>query len=126
LDIDPYNDQAGAIGDVGITFTQAEHVLKRWHEDIEQAVSEGEQYENYANIYLPNAKMEAEKIALTLVHFKKVDHDNLPKHSVEQKEKKEKKLPGTLSYPHKYLGPLKLSLTFLTTWKTWTVTVTMI
>jgi len=72
LDIDPYNDQAGAIGDVGITFTQAEHVLKRWHEDIEQAVSEGKQYENYTNIYLPNAKTEAQKIALPLVHCKRL------------------------------------------------------
>ncbi len=32
--------------------------------------------------------MEAEKIALTLVHFKKVDHDNLPKHSVALYKKK--------------------------------------
>jgi len=88
LDIDPDDNQTGVTGDVGVAFTRAEHVLKRWREDIEQAVSEGKQYENYANIYLPNAKMEAEKIALTLVHFRKVDHNNLPKHSVLQKEKK--------------------------------------
>jgi len=34
----------------------AEHVLKRWHKDIEQAESEGKQYEHYASIYLPKAR----------------------------------------------------------------------
>jgi len=91
LNVNPENEITGITGDVGVAFTQAEHVLKRWHEDIEQAVSEGEQYKHYASIYLPKAKTEAEKIVLTLVHFEKVDYDNLIKHSVAQKEKREKR-----------------------------------
>jgi len=82
--IDPKDDKTGITANVGVAFTRAEHVLARWHDDIEQAVSEGEQYEQYANIYLPKAKTEAEKIALTLVHFKMVKFDSLPKNSVEQ------------------------------------------
>jgi len=54
---------------VAAAMIRAEHVLKRWREDIEQAVREGEKYEEYANVYLPQAKTESEKIALTLVHF---------------------------------------------------------
>jgi len=74
--IDPKDDETGTTTNVGITFTQAEHVMERWHDEIEQAVSEGKQYEQYANIYLPKANTEAEKIALTLVHFKRVEFDN--------------------------------------------------
>ncbi len=91
LNINPENEITGLTGDAGVAFMQAEHVLKRWCEDIEQAVSEGEQYEQYASIYLPKANTEAKKIALTLVHFKKVDCNNLPKHSVAQKEKSKKR-----------------------------------
>ena len=54
---------------IAAAMIHAEHILKRWHGDIEQAVREGEKYEEYANIYLPQAKTESEKIALTLVHF---------------------------------------------------------
>ncbi len=45
LDIDPEDNERGVTGDVGVAFTWDEHVLKMWCEDIEQAVSEGEQYE---------------------------------------------------------------------------------
>jgi len=108
LDIDPDGDQTGVTGDVGVAFTRAEHVLKRWREDIEQAVSEGEQYENYANIYLPNAKTEAEKIALTLVHFRKVDHNNLPKHSVLQKEKKSEEITRSIITSTQISEPIQI------------------
>jgi len=64
--------------------------LKKWREDIDQAVSEGNEYEQYANIYLPKAKTDAENIALTLVHFKRVKYDDLPKNDAAllSKEKK--------------------------------------
>ena len=108
MDIDPDDDQTGVTGDVGVAFTRAEHVLKRWREDIEQAVSEGKQYENYANIYLPNAKTEAEKIALTLVHFRKVDHNNLPKHSVLQKEKKGEEITRSIITSTQISEPIQI------------------
>ncbi len=54
---------------IAAAMIRAEHILKRWHEEIEQAVREGEKYEEYVNIFLPHAKTDSEKIALTLVHF---------------------------------------------------------
>jgi len=42
LNIDLEND---ITGDVGVAFTCAEQVLKKWCEDIDQAVSEGNEYE---------------------------------------------------------------------------------
>ncbi len=46
--IDPENDK-----DLVVAFTRAEQILKKWREDIEKAVSEEEQYEEYANILVP-------------------------------------------------------------------------
>jgi len=34
LNVNPENEITGITGDVGVAFTQAEHVLKRWHEDM--------------------------------------------------------------------------------------------
>jgi len=73
---------------IAAAMIRAEHILKRWREEIEQAVREGEKYEEYANIFLPHAKTDSEKIALTLVHFRRIDYNNLPKVSVAQTKEK--------------------------------------
>jgi len=65
-----------------------EQILKRWQEDIEKAVSEGEQYKEYANICMPQAKTEAERIALTLVQFCRVAYNSLPKSLPEKSQEK--------------------------------------
>ncbi len=70
--------------DLAAAMICGEHMLKRWREDIEKAVREQEKYEEYANILLPQAKTDGKKIALTLVHFERIDYNNLPKVSVVQ------------------------------------------
>jgi len=70
--------------DVAAAMICGEHMLKRWHEDIEKAVREQEKCKEYANIILPQAKTDGKKIALTLVHFERIDYNNLPKVSVAQ------------------------------------------
>jgi len=85
LDIAPEND---ITGDVGVAITHAEQILKRWQEDIEKAVSEGEQYKVYTNICMPQAKTEAERIALTLVQFCRVAYNSLPKSLPEKSQEK--------------------------------------
>jgi len=44
-------------------------------------VSEGETYNEYANILVPQAKTDAEKIALKLVELRKNDFDELSKNT---------------------------------------------
>ena len=51
-------------------------------------MSEGEKYEEYANICLPQAKTDAERIALTLVQFRRVAYNSLPKSSPEKSQEK--------------------------------------
>jgi len=51
-------------------------------------VSEGEKYEEYANICLPQAKTDTERIALTLVQFRRVAYNSLPKISPEKSQEK--------------------------------------
>jgi len=75
------NQENDITGILGVAVMCAEHILKRWYEDIEEAVSDGEQYNEYTNILLPQAKMDAEKIALTLVGLFKVDFDDLSKNT---------------------------------------------
>jgi len=83
-------------------------MLKRWREEIEEAVSEGKTRDKFASIYVPHAKTEAEKIALTLIHFQKIEHDTLPKGpAVQAKEKKGVKLPEQLLLLQKYSSQLK-------------------
>jgi len=41
--------------------------------DIQTAVNEGEDYVRYSNTLLPSAKNDVEKIAMCLVHFKKIE-----------------------------------------------------
>jgi len=72
-------------------------------------VREGEKYEEYANIFLPHAKMDSEKIALTLVHFRRIDYNNLPKVSVEQtKEKRGEEITREIVASTQILQPIEV------------------
>ena len=108
MNINPKTIETGITTNVGITFTQAEHVLARWHDDIEQAVSEGKQYENYADVYIPKAKTEAEKIALTLIHLKRVEYDCLPKNSIKKKVNKGEEITRTIVTSTQITEPIKV------------------
>jgi len=90
LDLNDVKASNDIMGDIGVATVLAEHILARWHEDIDKAVSEGEQYEEYAITLIPQAKTDAEKISLTLVTLQKINYDDLPKKR-KQKRKKERK-----------------------------------
>jgi len=97
-------------GDIGVATVLAEHILARWREDIDQAVSEGEKYEEYANTLIPQAKTDAEKIALTLVTLRKINYDDLPKKmSVEEtKEKRGEEITRKIISATQIIEPIKV------------------
>jgi len=91
------NPEKYIFGYIGVAIMQVEQILKRWHVEIDKALREGKQYEDYTNIYLPHAKTDAEKIALTMVHLEKVESGSLPKCPVTQsKEKKGEEITRTI------------------------------
>jgi len=57
------------LGDIYAAKIRASHMLARWRDDIEKAVDEGNDCDEYSSILKPGAKTEAEKLALTLVEF---------------------------------------------------------
>jgi len=97
-------------GDIGVATVLAEHILARWHEDIDQAVSEGEKYEEYANTLVPQAKMDAKEIVLTLVTLWKINYDDLPKKmSVEEtKEKRGEEITRKIVSTTQIIEPIKV------------------
>jgi len=106
LNVDPETDMFGYIG---VAITRAEQILKRWRVEIDEALREGEEYEDYANIYLPRAKTDAEKIALTMVHLKKIERGSLPKCPVAQsKEKRGEEITRTIIASTKITGPIEV------------------
>ena len=66
---------------IGVAHMVAEQILAKWHQDIDEAVREGETYEGYANILVPQAKADTEKITLKLIELCTVDFDELPKNA---------------------------------------------
>jgi len=75
----------------------AEQILKQWHEDIKEAVSEGEQYNEYANMLFPQAKTDAKNIALMLVKLCKVEIVDLPKNtSIKSQERRGEEISRNL------------------------------
>jgi len=78
IDVDAENNITGIIG---VAHMVAEQILAKWRKGIDEAVSEGETYNEYANILVPQAKMDAEKIALKLVELCKIEFDKLPKNT---------------------------------------------
>jgi len=61
----PNND----LGDHYVLKIQASAMLARWSDDIETAVEEGNNCEEYSCILKPGPKNEAERLAFTLIEF---------------------------------------------------------
>jgi len=61
----PDND----MGDLYVAKIHASSMLARWRDDIEKAVKEGNNHEEYAQILKPGPKNEAERLAFTLIEF---------------------------------------------------------
>ncbi len=75
--------------DVAVAYIQSSHILHRWREDIMEAVKEGEDYAKYSHVLLPSAKTDSEKIAMQLIHFRKIEMNSL--HPVRIEKSKEEK-----------------------------------
>jgi len=63
--------------DIEIAYIRANQILSRWREEIEKAVSEGENYSTYSHMLLPSPRTDSEKVAMKLVHFKKIERSGL-------------------------------------------------
>ncbi len=63
--------------------------MSRWREDIKKAVSEGKNYAIYSHTLLPSAQTDLERLAMKLVHFKKIESSGLDAKAVD-KTKEEK------------------------------------
>jgi len=61
----PNND----MGDLYVAKIHASSMLARWRDDIDKAVEEGNNCEEYAQILKPGPKNEAERLAFTLIEF---------------------------------------------------------
>ena len=57
------------MGDLYVAKLRASTMLARWRDDIETAVQEGNNHEEYSSILKPGPKSEAERLALTLIEF---------------------------------------------------------
>ncbi len=66
---EPGND----FGDYYVAKIRANCMLARWRDDIEKAVEEGNDREEYSSVLKPGPKTEAEKLALTLIEFFRPD-----------------------------------------------------
>jgi len=85
----------------------AEQILAKWCKDIDEAVNEGKTYNEYANILVPQAKMDAEKIALKLVELHKIDFDKLPKNtSIELQERRGEDINRKIVYSMQITKPI--------------------
>ena len=86
-----------AIGVGAVACVKGEQILGKWRKRIEQAVSEGTDYEEYASVLLPAtaATTASEKLTMKLLHFELVDVKKLdlpiPKTKEEKKSKCQKK-----------------------------------
>jgi hypothetical protein len=87
LELDNEND----FGDSALALIRGEEILKKWRLAIEEGVSKGEKYEEYAKTLLPSGVLgmsDAMKIALKLVTFEIVDISKVelsPKKTKEEK-----------------------------------------
>jgi len=87
----------------------AEQILAKWHKDIDEAVSEGETYNEYANILVPQAKTDAEKIALKLVELRKIEFDKLPKNtSIGLQERRGEDISRKIVYSTQVTKPIEV------------------
>jgi hypothetical protein len=83
-----------AFGRGAVAVVRGEEILKKWRSRIDQAVSEGADYEEYAAILLPSAvvKTDSEKIAMKLLDFQLVDIKKINLPEPDTKKEKAKKL----------------------------------
>jgi len=106
IKVDVANDITGIIG---VAHTVAEQILAKWHKDSDEVVSEGETYNEYANILVPQVKMDAEKIALKLVELCKVNFDELPKNtSIGLQERKGEDISRKIVYSTQVTKPIEV------------------
>lgn len=72
IDMDPTLE---ALGYGAVACVRGEQILSKWRNRIEEAVSEGADYEEYASILLPSsaATTESDKLSLKLFDFELVD-----------------------------------------------------
>ena len=70
-------ENVDGLHDIAIAHIRGTHILARWRDDIKHAVSEGEVEDTYSNTLLPSAKTPSECVAMQLVHFKKIDCNQL-------------------------------------------------
>jgi len=94
--------------DVAIAYIRSMHILSRWREDISKAVSEGEDYDKYSHILIPSPKTEPEKIVMRMMHFRKIETNNLCPVAKEKKSKEEEsaKITRQIVYSTKKWNPL--------------------
>jgi len=97
--------------DLAVAVVRSSHILGKWREEISKAVSEGEDYAAYSNILLPSPKTEPEKMAMRLLHFKRIDTNNLCPVVSKKKSKEEEALEITkqLVYTTKKAEPIFLT-----------------
>jgi len=76
--------------DLEVAKIKGMHILAQWRDDIAKGVSEGNDEETYANTLLPSPKTEAEKVAMWLIHFEKIDSKSLWLACAADKTKEEK------------------------------------
>jgi len=91
-----------------------EHRSCRWREEIKEAVREGENYDTYSHTLLPLPKTESEKLAMQLVHFRKIESSSLCVQTVPlTREEKAAEVTRRLVYSSKKMEPI--SVTYLST-----------
>ena len=84
-------DSDNNFGDSALALIRGEEILKKWRLAIEEGVSKGEKYEEYAKTLLPSGVLgmsDAMKIALKLVTFEIVDISKVQLPAKKTKEEK--------------------------------------
>jgi len=91
------------------------HILAQWRDDIAKGVSEGNDEETYANTLLPSPKTEAEKVAMRLIHFEKIDSKSpwLAGAADKTKEEKAAEITHWIVLSTKISEPIKVTYLLL-------------
>jgi len=107
-------ENVDGLHDIAVAHIRGMHILARWRDDIKHAVSEGEVEDTYSNTLLPSAKTPSECVATQLVHFKKIDCNQLIACNVAMsKEEKAAELTRTIITTTRMTEPI--SVTYLST-----------
>jgi len=104
----------GLTHDMAVAYIRGTQSLSRWRQEIEEAVREGENYNIYSHTLLPLPKTESEKLAMKLVHFRKIESSSLCVQMVPlTREEKAAEVTRRLVYSSKKMEPI--SVTYLST-----------